>query len=105
MKLSLLIAGAIVLTATPAFAAPQWVETVCWRYANRILPAPTAREREGYFANCIADWTAGTPPPQAAIVTAATDIDWQSPQSLILARHRETSQRADAMPRGVKTST
>ena len=64
MKLKLLVAGAIVLTATPAFAAPQWVETACWRYANRILPAPTAREREGYFANCIADWTAGTPPPQ-----------------------------------------
>ena len=67
MKLNLLIAGVIVLTATPAFAAPQWVETACWRYANRILPAPTAREREGYspiIANCIADWTAGTPPPQ-----------------------------------------
>jgi hypothetical protein len=64
MKLKALIAGAIVLTATPTFAAPQWVETDCWRYANRILPAPTAREREAYFANCIADWTAGTPPPQ-----------------------------------------
>jgi hypothetical protein len=50
--------------ATPAVAAPQWVETACWRYANRILPAPTGREREAYFANCIADWTAGTPPPQ-----------------------------------------
>jgi hypothetical protein len=41
--------------ATPAVAAPQWVETACWRYANRILPAPTGREREAYFANCIAD--------------------------------------------------
>ena len=50
--------------ATPAVAAPQWVETACWRYANRILPAPTGREREAYFANCIADWTAGTPTPQ-----------------------------------------
>jgi hypothetical protein len=65
MKLKLLIVGAIVLTATPAFAAPQWVETACWRYANRILPARAGeRERESYFANCIADWTAGTPPPQ-----------------------------------------
>jgi hypothetical protein len=52
------------ILATPAIAAPQWVETACWRYANRILPAPTPREREMYFANCIADWTAGTPPPQ-----------------------------------------
>ena len=50
--------------ATPAVAAPQWVETACWRYANRILPAPTPREREAYFDNCIADWTAGAPPPQ-----------------------------------------
>ena len=64
MKLKLLIAGAFVLTATPAVAATQWVETACWRYANRILPAPTPREGEAYFANCIADWTAGTPPPQ-----------------------------------------
>ena len=54
----------VVLTATPAFAAPQWVETACWRAANRVLPALSAREREAYVANCIADWTAGTPPPQ-----------------------------------------
>lgn len=50
--------------ATPAFAAPQWVETACWKAANRVLPALGAREREAYIANCIADWTAGTPPPQ-----------------------------------------
>jgi hypothetical protein len=49
---------------TPAFAAPQWVETACWRAANRVLPALSAREREAYIANCKADWTAGTPPPQ-----------------------------------------
>ncbi len=64
MKLKPVLAAAIVLTATPAFAAPQWVEDACWRYANRILPAPTGREREKYVANCIADSTAGTPPPQ-----------------------------------------
>jgi hypothetical protein len=50
--------------ATPAIAAPQWVETACWKAANRVLPALRAREREAYIANCIADWTAGTPPPQ-----------------------------------------
>jgi hypothetical protein len=54
----------VVLTATAALAAPQWVETACWRAANRVLPALDAREREAYVANCIADWTAGTPPPQ-----------------------------------------
>jgi hypothetical protein len=48
---------------TSAFAAPQWVEDACWRAANRVLPALNAREREAYIANCIADWTAGTPPP------------------------------------------
>jgi hypothetical protein len=50
--------------ATPAFAAPQWVESACWRAANRVLPALDWREKEAWIANCIADWTAGTPPPQ-----------------------------------------
>jgi hypothetical protein len=50
--------------ATPAIAAPQWVETACWKASNRVLPALRAREKEAYIANCIADWTAGTPPPQ-----------------------------------------
>jgi hypothetical protein len=62
MKLKPLFAAAIVLTATPAFAAPQWVEDTCWHNANRVRPALGPREREGYIANCIADWTAGTPP-------------------------------------------
>jgi hypothetical protein len=52
------------LTAMPAFAAPQWVEDACRRAAVRVLPALSAREVEAYIANCIADWTAGTPPPQ-----------------------------------------
>jgi hypothetical protein len=50
-------------TPTLAVAAPQWVETACWRAANRVLPSLDAREREAYVANCIANWTAGTPPP------------------------------------------
>jgi len=49
--------------ASPAFAAPQWVEDACWKASNRVLPRLDAREREAYIANCIADWTAGTPPP------------------------------------------
>ncbi len=63
MKLKHVLAAAIVLTATPALAAPQWVETACWRAANRVSPMLDYREKEAYIANCIADWTAGTPPP------------------------------------------
>jgi hypothetical protein len=65
MKLTsgkIFVAG-LMLTATPTFAAPQWVEDACWNAGNRVLPRLTAREREAYIANCIADWTAGTPPP------------------------------------------
>jgi hypothetical protein len=51
------------MISTPAVAAPQWVETACWRAANRVLPALDWREKEGWIASCIADWTAGTPPP------------------------------------------
>lgn len=58
-----LIFAGIVLNATPAFAAPQWVEDRCWYHANRVLPALNGREREAYIANCIADYTAGSPPP------------------------------------------
>jgi hypothetical protein len=67
MKLNpakLIFIGLMFAATTPALAAPQWVETACWRAANRVLPALDAREREAYVANCIADWTAGTPPPQ-----------------------------------------
>jgi hypothetical protein len=65
MKLifSVIFAGAV-LAAMPAFAAPQWVEDACRRAAVRVLPALSAREVEAHIANCIADWTAGTPPPQ-----------------------------------------
>ena len=66
------IAG-FVLSPTPAFAAPQSVEDACWRYAQRVTPHLSAREREAYITNCIADWTAGTPPPRAAEVITATD--------------------------------
>ena len=57
------VAG-LMLAASPAFAAPQWVEDACWRYAHRVTPHLSAREVEAYVTNCKADWTAGTPPPQ-----------------------------------------
>jgi hypothetical protein len=52
--------------ATPAFAAPQWVESACWRAAQRVTPILREPEKEAYVANCIADWAAGTPPPQGS---------------------------------------
>lgn len=58
----ILVAG-LLPSASPAFAAPQWVEDLCWYHANRVLPALSAREGEGYIANCLADYTAGSPPP------------------------------------------
>jgi hypothetical protein len=61
--LSTVVAGAV-LAATPAFAAPQWVQDACWRAAQRVTPRLTEPEKEQYIANCLADWTAGTPPPQ-----------------------------------------
>ena len=64
LMLSTIFAG-VVFGALPAFAAPQWVEDACRRAAVRVLPALSAREVEAYIANCIADWTAGTPPPQS----------------------------------------
>ena len=39
------VAG-IVFTATPAFAAPQWVEDACWRYAQRVTPYLTNAKRK-----------------------------------------------------------
>jgi len=53
-----------IAVATPAFAAPQWVEDQCRAAAVRVRPVLRFDEVEAYVANCIADWTAGTPPPR-----------------------------------------
>ena len=42
---TMVVAG-LILSATPAFAAPQWVEDLCWYHANRVLPALDQRERK-----------------------------------------------------------
>ena len=60
---TIFVAG-LVLTATPTFAAPRWVNDACWIAAQRVSPRLTEPEKEAYVANCLADWTAGTPPPQ-----------------------------------------
>ena len=58
----ILVAG-LILSATPTFAAPPEVEEVCFIKAERVTPILTQPEKEQYIANCIADWTAGSPPP------------------------------------------
>jgi hypothetical protein len=46
MKLLLvMIVAGFILRATPAFAAPQWVQDLCWYHANRVLPALDQREK------------------------------------------------------------
>ena len=62
MNFVLIICLALVF-ATPAFAAPQWVEDRCWAAAVRVRPVLRFDDVEAYVANCIADWTAGSPPP------------------------------------------
>ncbi|HSD93427.1 MAG TPA: hypothetical protein VLB11_10435 [Methyloceanibacter sp.] len=62
LKTVTIIVAGVMFSATPTFAAPQWVEDACWYNANQVRPALNAREREAYIANCIADYTAGSPP-------------------------------------------
>ena len=51
------------LIMSPAWAAPPEIEDFCWAQAAQIRFNGRG-EREAFIANCIADWTAGTPPPQ-----------------------------------------
>jgi len=48
----------LLVGATPALAAPQWVEDACFAKAQQVRPALRADEREAFIANCIADYTA-----------------------------------------------
>jgi hypothetical protein len=45
-----------VIVATPAVAAPPWVEDLCWSKAAQIRFNGRG-EREHFIANCIADHT------------------------------------------------
>lgn len=62
MKFVPIVSLALFLSS-PALAAPQWVEDACWKAATRVRPILRPGEKEAYVTNCIADWTAGTPPP------------------------------------------
>ena len=67
MKLKPLLAAAIVFTATPAFAAPQWVEDACWRYAHRVTPYLSCARTGSlpYKLHSRLDgWNAAAPGPQ-----------------------------------------
>ena len=50
----------------PAYAGgvSQQTRDACWRAAQRVSPILTEPEKEQYVANCIANATAGTPPPK-----------------------------------------
>jgi hypothetical protein len=63
MRYVLVIAIALLAYVSPALAAPQWVEDACWAAAIRVRPVLRFDDVEAYVANCIADCTAGTPPP------------------------------------------
>jgi hypothetical protein len=44
------------VSVTPALAAPQWIEDLCWAQAAQIRFNGRG-EREAFIANCIADYT------------------------------------------------
>jgi hypothetical protein len=60
--LSGVVFGALVV---PAYGGGVSQETrdACWRAAQQVSPILTEPEKEQYVANCIANATAGTPPP------------------------------------------
>ena len=59
MKFAPIICLALVFV-TPAFAAPQWVEDLCWDKAAPIWFNGRG-QREAFIANCIADHTPSSP--------------------------------------------
>jgi len=50
----------VLISVTPALAAPQWVEDYCWAQAAQVHFSGRG-EREAFIARCIADLTP-TPP-------------------------------------------
>jgi hypothetical protein len=57
-------AASLALLINPAFGKPvtQAQRDACDRAAFNVRPALSAREREGWIANCLADATVGSPP-------------------------------------------
>jgi hypothetical protein len=51
------VACLFLIGSAPALAAPQWLESYCFKKARDARPALRYDEREAYIANCIADHT------------------------------------------------
>ncbi len=67
MKSNAVLLGVVFATLiVPAYAGgvSQQTRDACWRAAQRVSPILTEPEKEQYVANCIANATAGTPPPK-----------------------------------------
>jgi hypothetical protein len=60
-----MIVAGLVLSTTPAFAAPPEIEDFCFAQLEKVRPPLSSGrgDREAFMANCIADLT-GTPPPK-----------------------------------------
>ena len=105
MKLIAMFVAGLILSATPASAAPRWVDDLYWRAAQRVTPILTEPEKEAYVTNCIADWTVGTPPattgqqrPQQMLISGLIRDcfeDQLPPPSERLADHLLQSPRLD----------
>jgi hypothetical protein len=59
-----IVFAALMVPATYAGGVSQETRDACWRAAQRVSPILTEPEKEAYVANCIANATAGTPPPK-----------------------------------------
>ena len=66
MKSKAVLLGVVLFVFTlPAHAGvSQETRDACWRAAERVSPILTQPEKEQYVANCLANATAGTPPPK-----------------------------------------
>jgi hypothetical protein len=78
MKLSsaTIVAGSM-LSATPAFAAPQWVEDRCWAAAIRVRPFSDLTRWKPTLLTASPTGRPEHRRPKAAGVTTATDLDWR----------------------------
>ena len=81
MKLTfatIFVAG-LVLTVTPTFAAPQWVNHACWIAAQRVSPRLTEARKGTLYCQlpCRLDCRECRRRRVARIMIAA-DIDWQA---------------------------
>jgi hypothetical protein len=65
MTLIAMVVAGVMLSVTPALAAPREIEDFCFAQIGYVRPPLSSGrgDREAFMANCIADLT-GTPPPK-----------------------------------------